>query len=213
MKPTRTACLALVLAALAPAVSAQDTAMSFFVTSTGSGNGGDLGGLEGADAHCAALAEAAGSSGKTWAAYLSTQDGDKRGVFARSRIGTGPWHNAEGVLIAEDLDQLHLSPNIVKRTALDENGEPVSGAGDSPNQHDIMTGTMEDGTSYFPRENADRTCSNWTSSGEGSATVGHHDRFGGGNPSWNASHNSRGCSVEALASSGGAGLFYCFATN
>ncbi len=193
-------------------VHAQDTSMSFFITSEGSGEGANLGGLAGADAHCTALAEAAGVEGKVWRAYLSTQEPDKRGVSARDRIGAGPWHNAKGELIAENLDQLHLSPNIVKSTALDEKGEAVNGRGDKPNKHDILTGTMADGTAYFPREKEDRTCSNWTSSGEGSATVGHHDRHGGGNVSWNAAHNSRGCSQDGLSKTGGAGLFMCFAT-
>ena len=214
MKTTTTLAIALTaLMAVPTATLAQDTAMSFFVTSVGSGNGGDLGGLEGADAHCTALAEAAGSTGKTWAAYLSTQEDGKRGVSARDRIGSGPWYNANGDLIAENLDQLHIAPNIFKTTALDETGALVNGRGDSPNRHDILTGTMADGTAYFPRVEEDRTCSNWTSSGEGSATVGHHDRHGGGNVSWNAAHNSRGCSQEGLAGTGGAGLFMCFASN
>ncbi|MFA3917703.1 hypothetical protein [Ruegeria hyattellae] len=202
-----------VLGMSGPIAVAQDTSMSFFITSVGLGKGGDLGGLEGADAYCSQLAEAAGTTGKTWRAYLSTQEQGKRGISARDRIGAGPWHNAQGVLIATNLDELHLNPNIVKSTALDENGDLVKGRGDSPNEHDILTGTMSDGTAYFPREEADRTCSNWTSSDEGSATVGHHDRHGGGNTSWNAAHNSRGCSQEALTQTGGAGLFMCFATN
>lgn len=197
----------------APAAYAQDNTMSFFVTSVGSGNGGNLGGLDGADAHCATLAEAAGVTGKTWMAYLSTQEDGKRGVSARDRIGSGPWHNAIGVLIASDLDELHLSPNIIKTTALDEAGGLVNGRGDSPNRHDLLTGTMMDGTAYFPSVTEDRTCGNWTSSGEGSASVGHHDRHGGGNTSWNSAHNSRGCSQDALTSTGGAGLFMCFAAN
>lgn len=201
------------IAFTAPMAHAQDSTMSFFVTSVGSGKGGDLGGLDGADAHCASLAEAAGSTGKSWKAYLSTQEEGKRGISARDRIGSGPWHNAKGVLIASDLDELHLNPNIIKSTALDEAGNLVNGRGDSPNRHDLLTGTMMDGTAYFPRVTEDRTCSNWTSSGEGSATVGHHDRHGGGNTSWNAAHNSRGCSQEALASTGGSGLFMCFAAN
>lgn len=187
--------------------------MSFFITSVGSGNGGNLGGLEGADAHCGKLAEAAGVQGKTWKAYLSTQEEGKRGVSARDRIGSGPWYNAKGVLIAKDLDELHLNPNIVKSTALDEAGKTVNGRGDKPNRHDILTGSMMDGTAYFPNVKEDRTCSNWTSSGEGSASVGHHDRHGGGNVSWNSAHNSRGCSQEALTKTGGAGLFMCFAAN
>ncbi len=206
------AALPLLVITMAPA-GAQEKSMSFFVTSVGSGNGGDLGGLAGADAHCAKLAEAAGSTGRTWKAYLSTQEDGKRGISARDRIGKGPWHNSKGVLIATDLDQLHLAPNIVKSTALDENGKLVNGRGDKPNQHDILTGTMADGTAYFPREKEDRTCSNWTSSGDGSATVGHHDRHGGGNTSWTAAHNSRGCSQEALTKTGGSGLFMCFAAD
>ena len=198
--------------ASAPLAIAQDSPMGFFVTSKGLGQGANLGGLEGADAHCAKLADAAGSKGRTWRAYLSTQEEGKRGISARERIGLGPWYNAKGELIAVDLDQLHLNPNIVLRTALDENGNRVKGRGDKPNEHDILTGTMA-GTAYFPTEKEDRTCKNWTSSGEGSATVGHHDRHGGGNTSWNAAHNSRGCGQEDLAKSGGAGLLYCFAAD
>ena len=200
-----------ILTAAAQAALAADPNTSFFVTSTGSGQGGNLGGLEGADAHCSKLAEAAGIEGKTWRAYLSTQEDGQRGVSARDRIGEGPWHNAKGVLIAQDLDQLHLAPNIVKTTALDENGELVNGRGDKPNRHDLLTGTMSDGTAYFPSEKADHTCSNWTSSSKGSATLGHHDRHGGGNVSWNAAHESRGCDMDSLAATGGAGLFMCFA--
>ncbi len=194
---------------------AGDHPMGFFITSVGMGQGGNLGGLAGADAYCTKLAEAAGSSGRTWRAYLSTQTQDmkKRGISARNRIGTGPWYNARGELIAIDLDQLHLNPNIVKRTALDENGNQVKGRGDKPNQHDILTGSRDDGTAYFPWEEGDHTCSNWTSSGEGSGQVGHHDRHGGGNTSWTAAHGSRGCSQENLTSTGGAGLLYCFAAD
>ena len=192
---------------------ADDPAMGFFVTSTGMGDGANLGGLEGADAHCQQLAEAAGSTGRTWRAYLSTQEEGERGVSARSRIGDGPWYNAHGELIAVDLDQLHIMPNIYLRTALDERGERVKGREDDPNEHDILTGTQADGTAYFPWQEGDRTCSNWTSSGDGAATVGHHDRHGGGNTSWNAAHESRGCGQEALTSTGGAGLFYCFAAD
>ncbi|MDC1198774.1 hypothetical protein N8071_00155 [bacterium] len=197
----------------APAMAAGEHPMSFFVTSVGMGDGANLGGLEGADAYCAKLAEEAGSTGRTWRAYLSTQVEGQRGVSARDRIGIGPWYNANGELIATDLDDLHISPNIVKRTAVDQNGALVKGRGDSPNEHDILTGTKADGTAYFPWEEGDKTCSNWTSNGEGSATVGHHDRHGGGNTSWNAAHDSRGCSQENLNSSGGAGLFYCFAAD
>lgn len=188
---------------------AQDNAMSFFITSVGSGDGANLGGLEGADAHCQKLAAAAGAGDRTWRAYLSTEEPDKRGVSARDRIGQGPWHNAKGELIASDLDSLHISPNILKHTALNEKGELVNGRGDRPNEHDILTGTQEDGTAYFPDE-ADHTCNNWTSNSDGSAQVGHHDRHGGGNTSWNAAHASRGCSQDNLKSTGGAGLFYCF---
>jgi len=191
--------------------------MGFFVTSKSIGNGADLGGLEGADAHCASLAKEAGASGRTWRAYLSTQstDGKTRGQSARDRIGTGPWYNANGELIASDLDQLHIMPNLVKRTAVDENGNVVKGRGDKPNEHDILTGSKDDGTAYFPWEKGDHTCSNWTSSadGEGSAMVGHHDRHGGGNTSWTTAHPSRGCSQKNLNSSGGAGLLYCFAAD
>jgi hypothetical protein len=196
-----------------PLAAADDHPMGFFITSVGMGQGGNLGGLEGADAYCGQLAEAAGSTGRTWRAYLSTQEDGKRGVSARDRIGAGPWYNAAGELIASDVDELHLSPNIVMRTALDENGNRVKGRGDQPNEHDILTGSMADGTAYFPRDTDDHTCSNWTSSGEGSAQVGHHDRHGGGNISWNSAHGSRGCSQENLQGTGGAGLFYCFAAD
>ena len=214
MKLLKVLAVAVVVAhAAAIGAVAQDNKMSFFVTSVGLGNGADLGGLEGADAHCSSLAEAAGSTGQTWRAYLSTQVEGKRGISARDRIGSGPWHNAKGELIAKDLAELHILPNLYKSTALDEKGNLVKGRGDQPNEHDILTGTKADGTAYFPWEEGDKTCSNWTSSGEGSATVGHHDRHGGGNVSWNAAHNSRGCSQENLQSTGGAGLFYCFAAD
>ena len=199
------------LSAFTAPASAQD--MGFFVTSVGVGDGGNLGGLEGADAHCQTLAEAAGSTGKTWRAYLSTQAEGKRGESARLRIGQGPWYNADGELIAVDLDQLHIFPNIYLRTALDENGNRIKGRYDDVNEHDILTGTQEDGMAFWPWQEGDKTCSNWTSNGEGSAIVGHHDRHGGGNTSWNSAHGSRGCSQEALASTGGAGLFYCFAAD
>ena len=190
--------------------------MGFFVTSKSLGNGADLGGLDGADSHCASLAKAADSK-RTWRAYLSTQstDGKTRGKSARDRIGIGPWYNAHGELIASDLDDLHISPNLVKRTAVDENGNSIKGRGDKPNQHDILTGTKNDGTAYFPWEKGDHTCSNWTSSadGEGSAQVGHHDRHGGGNTSWNSAHVSRGCSQKNLQGTGGNGYLYCFAVD
>lgn len=193
--------------------SAEDNTMSFFVTSEGSGKGGDLGGLEGADAHCKALATAVGVGSRDWKAYLSTEAEGKRGVSARDRIGNGPWYNAKGELVAKDLTELHLyNKTILKETALNEKGELVNGRGDKPNKHDILTGTMNDGTAYFP-DDKDHTCNNWTSSDEGSAQVGHHDRHGGGNLSWTSAHPSRGCSMEALAKTGGTGLFYCFAAD
>ncbi|MEE9359506.1 MAG: lectin [Hyphomicrobium sp.] len=204
----------LILALSAPMSHAQQQppTMGFFVTSVGIGNGGNLGGLEGADAHCQALAEAAGAGNREWRAYLSTEEPDKRGVFARHRIGAGPWYNARGELIAVDLDNLHISPNIFQRTALDEKGNDVKGRYHDVNEHDMLTGTQVDGTPYWP-DDKDHTCNNWTSSGDGSAQVGHHDRHGGGNTSWNSAHPSRGCSQEALQSTGGAGLFYCFAAD
>ena len=194
----------------AEASFAQD--MTFFITSEGPGNGGDLGGIEGADAHCQALAEAAGAGDKTWVAYLGTELEDGRGADARSRIGDGPWHNAAGELIAEDIDQLHLGPNIVRSTALDEDGNRVLGRGDETNRHDVLTGAMVDGTAFFPDDD-DHTCNNWTSSAEGSAMVGHFDRQGGGNTSWNAAHQSRSCSQADLRATGGDGLLYCFAAD
>ena len=202
----------LALAVWSSAALAQSHPMGFFITSVGVGKGGDLGGLAGADAHCQRLAQAAGAGNRSWRAYLSTEEPRKRGVFARSRIGIGPWYNARNELIAHDLDDLHLSPNIVLRTALDQNGNPVKGRGSRPNQHDMLTGAPVDGTGYFP-DAKDHTCNNWTSSGEGSAQLGHHDRHGGGNTSWNSAHPSRGCSQDALRSTGGAGLFYCFAAD
>ncbi len=206
-----TAAVALTLAG--PAAHAEDPPMGFFVTSVGMGDGANLGGLEGADAYCTKLAEAAGSKGRTWRAYLSTQAEGKRGISARHRIGPGPWYNTKGELIATDLDQLHIMPNIYLRTALDENGNRVKGRYDERNEHDILTGTQADGMAYFPWQKGDKTCANWTSNGEGSATVGHHDRHGGGNTSWNAAHNSRGCSQDGLRSTGGNGYFYCFAAD
>lgn len=192
-------------------VLAQSNSMSFFVTSVGTGKGGDLGGLAGADAHCQKLATAAGAGKQQWRAYLSTEADGTRGISARDRIGKGPWYNAKGVLIANNLTELHLyNKTILKETALDENGKLVNGRGDKPNRHDILTGSMDDGTAFFP-DDKDHTCNNWTSSDKGSAQVGHHDRHGGGNTSWTAAHGSRGCSMEALAKTGGSGLFYCFA--
>lgn len=191
----------------------QENEMSFFITSAGPGEGADLGGLEGADQHCQVLAEEAGAGDRTWRAYLSTTgSGSDEVVNARDRIGQGPWYNAEGVLVATDVDHLHSEDNnLGKETSLNEMGEMVNGRGDSPNMHDIITGSQADGTA-FPGD-MDTTCSDWTSSGEGSAQVGHHDREGGGdNPtSWNAAHGSRGCSQSDLQGTGGNGLYYCFA--
>jgi len=213
-------CTISVLAVFAQAQSKQQRApMTFFVTSTGTGNGANLGGLAGADAHCQKLAGAAGAGDKTWRAYLSTQASDgKPAVNARDRIGQGPWHNAKGAQIAKDLAELHgdnldaaRKGNLVtKNNALTEKGELVNGVGDKPNMHDILTGTQADGRAFT--DSADRTCKNWTSGGEGIAQVGHHDRNGGG-ISWNSVHPSRGCSQENLVGTGGAGLFYCFAGN
>ena len=205
----------------APLAHAQQNAMTFFVTSTGSGKGADFGGLAGADQHCQTLAQAAGAGNRTWRAYLSTQATDGQpAVNARDRIGAGPWQNAKGEVIARNVAELHSDANkINKQTALSEKGEPIKGRGDSPNEHDILTGSQADGTAFPPGE--DRTCRNWTSSGEGTAMVGHHDRMGlDDSPpakSWNTSHPTRGqgggCSLAALRSTGGAGLIYCFATN
>jgi hypothetical protein len=201
------------LMSLSAPVTAGDHSMSFFVTSVGVGDGANLAGLAGGDAHCQKLAAAAGSKRTSWRAYLSTQVAGGRGISARDRIGQGPWYNANGELIASDVDQLHILPNLVKRTAVDENGKQLNGRGDKPNRHDILTGSKADGTAYFPWEKGDKTCSNWTSNDKGSATVGHHDRHGGGNTSWNTAHSSRGCSQANLKSTGGAGLLYCFAAD
>lgn len=191
----------------------QDNNMSFFITSAGPGNGADLGGLQGADRHCQTLAKAVEAGDRTWHAYLSTSaSGSEGAVNARDRIGQGPWYNANGVLVARDVDHLHSEDNnLGKETSLNEKGEMVNGRGDNPNMHDIITGSQLDGTA-FPGDE-DKTCSNWTSSDEGSAQVGHHDREGGGqNPtSWNSAHGSRGCSQSNLQGTGGNGLFYCFA--
>jgi hypothetical protein len=194
--------------------------MSFFVTSVGSGKGADLGGLAGADAHCQRLASATGAGSKSWRAYLSVPptfaSGSTPGVAAvnaRDRIGTGPWHNAKGELVARDLAHLHNGNNISKATALDERGNPVKGRGETPNEHDILTGSRADGTAFAPQ--TDTTCGAWTKSGDGSAVVGHHDRTGPTSEawatSWNFSHQSAGCSQEALIRTGGSGRFYCFA--
>lgn len=207
MKPMTLAVSAALLLTGTPAVFAQD-AMSFFITSAGLGDGANLGGLEGADAHCQQLAEAAGAGEQTWRAYLSAE-----GVDANSRIGQGPWSNANGDVIATDLANLHSDDNnITKETALTETGEMVNGRGDEPNEHDILTGSNPDGTL-----SAGNTCGDWTMNGEGTAMLGHHDRMGPETlptgTSWNSAHPSRGCGQEALVSTGGAGLLYCFATN
>jgi hypothetical protein len=195
---------------------AQGGAMTFFVTSAGSGQGGDLGGLAGADQRCQMLAQGAGAGGKTWRAYLSTQGAGA--VNARDRIGRGPWQNAKGAVVAKDVAELHGTNNLTKQTALTEKGETVNGRGDTPNMHDVLTGSQPDGTAFAAAE--DRTCGNWTKSGQGAAMVGHHDRQGlrddDASKSWNSSHPSRGpdggCSQNDLKSTGGNGLFYCFAT-
>ena len=196
---------------------AQQAGMTFFVSSVGSGKGGDLGGLEGADAHCAALAKAAGATAATWHAYLSTTEpGGAAGVDARDRIGKGPWVNAKGVTVAKSVDDLHSDANnLNKQTALTEKGETVPGRGDPVNTHDILTGSDPQG--MFSTAGGDTTCGNWTKSDGGSAIVGHHDRQGLKDTrhmhSWNSSHGSRGCSPDQLKASGGAGLIYCFAAN
>jgi hypothetical protein len=197
-----------------PAVS--QNAMSFFLTSANPGQGADLGGLAGADAHCEKLAAAVNAGGKNWRAYLSTTaSGSTPAVNARDRIGRGPWHNAKGMLVAASVDELH-GPNMLnKETALTEKGEVVSGRGDPVNMHDILTGSAPDGR--VAMASGDTTCGNWTQSGAGSAVVGHHDRMGLDDSapakSWNASHGTRGCGMDALKATGGAGLFYCFSAN
>ena len=212
--------LALVSLSLSAPARAQQSTMTFFITSVGSGKGADLGGLEGADRHCQALAQAAGAGGHTWHAYLSTQAaGGAQAVNARDRIGRGPWQNAKGVVVAKNVDELHGTNNLNKQTALAEKGEVVNGRGDTPNRHDMLTGSTPDGRAFPPGE--DRTCSNWTSSTKGAAMLGHHDRQGlrddDASKSWNASHPSRGseggCSQADLRSTGGDGLLYCFAVN
>jgi hypothetical protein len=230
MRKTRTlassaAAVALLTACQTPPPAAPAGPMSFFITSVGSGKGADLGGLAGADAHCQKLAAASaapGAAGKTWRAYLSvaptfaTQTAPAvPAINARDRIGTGPWFNAKGALIARNVEHLHNGNNISKETALDEKGGVVKGRGDTPNEHDILTGTRADGTAFAPQQ--DTTCKAWTSSTDGSAIVGHHDRVGplseNWAKSWNFSHPSVGCSQEALVRTGGSGRFYCFATN
>lgn len=192
--------------------------MGFFVTSVGPGDGANLGGLAGADAHCQKLAQAVGAGARGWRAYLSAAAAaGQPPVNARDRIGTGPWYNARGALIAWNVLDLHGDVHrdrnsINKEFALNEKGEQVKGRGDQPNQHDILTGSDSHGRAVLGSA-ANTTCSNWTSNATGSALVGHHDRSGGGNSSWNAAHASRGCSQQELVATGGAGLFYCFAAN
>ena len=216
MKTTRLALMCAAMAVMALAGSAQSqNAMTFFVTSAGPGDGGNLGGLDGADRHCTTLATAAGATGKTWRAYLSTQGANA--VNAKDRIGRGPWQNAKGTVIAKDVAELHGTNNLTKQTALSEKGEVINGRGDTPNRHDILTGSQPDGTAFAGAD--DRTCGNWTKNGAGAAMVGHSDRTGldesAPAKSWNASHPSRGpgggCSQADLKSTGGDGLFYCFA--
>ena len=189
--------------------------MTYFITSEGSGKGAELGGLAGADQHCQMLAKAAGAGKRKWRAYLSTSEaGGKPSVNAKDRIGKGPWYNAKGVMVAKNVADLHSdSNNLKKDTSLSEKGAVLNGRGDTPNQHDILTGSQLNGTAY--PAGADKTCGNWTSSGaDGSAEVGHHDRQGGGDvpTSWNAAHASKGCGQANLVATGGAGRFYCFAT-
>ena len=215
--------MAWVLLALAPVgpAAAQQSAMTFFVTSVGPGKGADLGGIEGADRHCQSLAQAAGAGNHTWHAYLSTQASalsDTKFVNARDRIGAGPWQNAKGEVVARSVDDLHSPDSKLNRqTALDEKGQPVNGRGAQPNNHDMLTGSRPDGTAFPGAPFADMTCGNWTKSGaDGSAMLGHHDLSGPVDApwakSWNSAHPSRGCNTDGLRSTGGAGLFYCFAT-
>jgi hypothetical protein len=207
---------ALLLLGPSTGVQAQPNEMTFFVTSAGPGDGANLGGLFGADQHCQNLANAAGAGHRTWRAYLSAVGvGTAACVNARNRIGTGPWRNTKGDVIAENVEQLHGENNVNKETALTEFGGMVNGRGDTPNMHDILTGSTPEGRCYPP--GTDTTCGNWTRNGAGSARVGHHDRMGLDDSdeakSWNSSHGSRGCGQQALQSTGGAGLFYCFAIN
>jgi hypothetical protein len=208
------ASMALLALGLNANAHAQASGMTFFVSSTGSGTGADLGGLAGADKLCQSLAAAAGAGSRTWHAYLSASAaGGSPAVNARDRIGAGPWQNVKGVVIAANVAELHGTNNLTKQTALTEKGDVVNGRGDTPNKHDILTGSQADGTTY--KDGDDHTCGNWTKSGEGVAQLGHHDRQGLGTDdasrSWNSSHPSRGCSDDALKSTGGAGLIYCFA--
>jgi hypothetical protein len=212
-------CATLIISACATRSTQPKSPMTFFLTSANPGKGADLGGLAGADQYCQSLAETAGAGGKNWKAYLSASPaGATAAVDARDRIGSGPWQNAKGVVIANNVAELHSTNNLNKQTALTEKGEPISGRGDAVNQHDILTGSREDGRlAVAATAGGDTTCGNWTKSAEGSAFVGHHDRIGANDSapmkSWNAAHASRGCSMDALKATGGAGLFYCFAAN
>ena len=204
------------LAACGSMAGGGKSGMGFFVTSAGPGKGADLGGLAGADKQCQMLAAAAGAGSRTWRAYLSQQPtANVPGVSARDRIGKGPWANAKGVVVATDVDNLHGTNNLSKATALTETGAGVNGRGDTPNVHDVLTGSQPDGR--FIAGNVNSTCGNWTQSGEGSAMVGHHDKTGldesAPAKSWNSSHMTRGCSADALKATGGAGLYYCFAAD
>ena len=197
-------------------LQAQQNPVTFFVTSVGPGDGANLGGLAGADNHCQFLASTVGAGHRTWRAYLSTVGaGSAVGVNARNRIGQGPWQNSRGVIIASNVDQLHGANNLTKQTALNEKGEIINGRGDNPNMHDMLTGSTMDGRAFAP--GTDTTCGNWTRNGDGAAQVGHSDRTGldesAAAKSWNSSHPSRGCGQAALISTGGNGLFYCFAVN
>jgi len=223
MNRTRSVLIALVVAvvlgsflSIGQQAQAQQSGMTFFITSAGMGNGGNLGGLAGADKHCQTLAAAAGAGSRTWRAYLSTQaTGGAKAENARDRIGKGPWQNAKGVVVATSVDDLHSANNkLSKENSLTEKGTVVNGRGDQPNTHDIMTGSMANGSAFT--DGTDHTCSNWTASADtGGAGVGHHDRQGGGQDptSWNAAHTTPGCGQANLAKVGGAGLFYCFAAN
>jgi hypothetical protein len=204
----------------APGAQQPRMPMSFFVTSVGNGDGANLGGLAGADAHCQALAAAVGAGDKTWHAYLSTQAANGQpAVNARDRIGSGPWYNAKGARVAQNvgdlqgdtLDQARVGNALNKANDLTEKGDTIKGVGDMPNEHDMLTGSMPDGRAYS--DGMDHTCNNWTSDSTGTAQLGHADRNGGGNVSWNSAHPSRGCSQANLVTTGGAGHYYCFAIN
>ena len=210
------ACSAAALLTACGSMPGGKTGLSFFVTSASPGKGGDLGGLAGADQHCQSLATAAGAGNRTWRAYLSAQPvAGQAGVNARDRIGKGPWLNAKGVVIASDIDQLHGTNNLSKQSAVTETGAVINGRGDTPNLHDVLTGSQPNGT--YIAGDANSTCGNWSMSSGGAAMVGHHDKTGLDESvpakSWNSSHQSRGCSADQLKSTGGGGLFYCFAAD